>query len=92
MPGKPSLLVRVTWALVWMCLRMLIMVVRPILRLPRRLRWLQVVLVVLFVIVFFHRPALAYYWFWGAALLEITLLILPVVLAERGRIRSWLRR
>lgn len=92
MPGNPSLLVRVTWALVWLCLRMLFMVVRPILRLPRRLRWLQVALVIAFVLAFFYQPAIAYYWFWGAAILEVSLLLLPALWQERDRLRSWLRR
>lgn len=85
------MLVRVTWALVWICLRMLMLVVRPILRLPRELRWLQVLLVVLFVVLFFHRPAIAYYWFWGSALLEVALLIAASAWARRLR-RAWLGR
>lgn len=83
MAANPSVLVRITWALVWICVRMLLLVIRPILRLPRELRWLQVALVVLFVVLFFHRPAIAYYWFWGSALLEIALLVATSEWARR---------
>lgn len=92
MPGKPSVLLRVTWALVWLCVRMLLMVAMPILRLSPRLRWLQVLLLLSFVVLFFYHPVIAYYWFWSAALFELAAWLAPAVLGQRSRIAAWLRR
>jgi hypothetical protein len=87
-----SLLVRITVALLWICLRMLFVVARPIIRLPRELRWLQVVLLLTFVAVFFYRPAIAYYWFWGSVFAELSFLVIQLLFGERDSLRAWLRR
>jgi hypothetical protein len=85
-------LLRITLAMIWLCLRMLLVVARPILRLPKTLRWLQVLLVIAFVAVFFYRPAIAYYWFWASLFAEISFVALPMLFGERDSLRSWLRK
>jgi hypothetical protein len=85
-----TVLVRVTWAMAWICARMLFVVVRPILRLPKAWRWLQVLLVAVFVAVFFYRPAVAYYWFWGSVLAEVAGIVLPLLFGKHNSLRAWL--
>jgi hypothetical protein len=75
----------------WICARMLFVVVRPILRLPRELRWLQVLLAALFVALFFYQPAVAYYWFWGSVFAELAWLVLPLLFGKDNSLRAWLR-
>jgi hypothetical protein len=83
--------VRVTWSLIWLAARMTVVVLQPILRLPARLRWLQVALVLLFVALFFYRPALAYYWFWGSIFFELARLLGALLLRGPDSWRSWWR-
>ena len=75
----------------WICARMLLVVVRPILRLPKELRWLQVLLVAGFVAIFFYRPALAYYWFWGSVIVELAWIALPLLVGRHNSLLAWWR-
>ncbi len=88
----PRPLIRLTWALVFMCLRMLFVVARPIWRLAEDRPWLKALLVALFVLVFFYRPAIAYYWFWGSVLLELTLFFGALLFGKQDSLRAWLER
>ncbi|MEZ4362270.1 MAG: hypothetical protein R3B48_18925 [Kofleriaceae bacterium] len=84
-------LLRVTWALVWILIRMLFVVVRPIMRLPSQLRWLQIALALAFVLAFFYRPAIAYYWFWGSVAVELTFLVGSLLFGRGESLRTWWR-
>lgn len=83
------MLVRITWALLVMCLRMLIMVARPIWRVSKGRHWLKAVLLLLFVLTFFYWPAIAYYWFWGSVLLEVALVLGALLFGKEDSVRAW---
>lgn len=83
------MLVRITWAMLLVCLRMLLVVARPIWRLSQGKHWLKAALLLLFVLVFFYRPAIAYYWFWGSVLLELALILGALLFGKQDSIRAW---
>jgi hypothetical protein len=85
-------LVRITWAMLLVCLRMLFVVARPIWRVSNGRHWLKAVLLLLFVLTFFYRPAIAYYWFWGSVIVEVAFLLGALLFGEQDSVRAWWKR
>lgn len=77
--------------MVLICLRMMFVVAQPALRVAKGKPWLLAALLVAFALVFFYRPAIAYYWFWGTVLYELGRLFYFLLLAPTDSLRSWLR-
>jgi hypothetical protein len=85
-------LLRITWVMVLLCARMLFVVARPIWRVAEQRPWLKAALLALFVLVFLYRPAIAYYWFWGSVIVELTLLGWALLFAKQDSLLAWLKR
>jgi hypothetical protein len=90
-PGSSSVLIRITWALLFVCLRMLLVVGRTVWRLPAS-PWIKGAVLLGFVLVFFYRPAIAYYWFWGSVIYELVMIAYALLFGERDSLRAWLDR
>ncbi len=73
------------------CVRMLTVVARTVWRLPMS-RWLKAAVLVGFVVVFFYRPAVAYYWFWLSFLVELGSVLYSLLFGRDDSLRSWLKR
>jgi hypothetical protein len=94
-PISSSILIRITWALLMVCVRMLLVVGRTVWRLPAS-PWIKVGVLLGFVLVFFYRPAIAYYWFWGSVIYELAMIAYSIVSAilfgDRDSLKAWLDR
>jgi hypothetical protein len=88
-PG--SVLIRITWALLMVCVRMLLVVGRTVWRLPTS-PWIKAAVLLGFVLVFFYRPAIAYYWFWGSVIYELAMIAYAILFGDRDSLKSWLGR
>jgi hypothetical protein len=54
--------------------------------------WIKGAVLLGFVLVFFYRPAIAYYWFWGSVIYELVMIAYALLFGERDSLRAWLDR
>lgn len=89
--AQQRILVRITWALFMICVRMLTVVARTVWRLPVS-SWIKGAVLAGFVLLFFYRPAIAYYWFWASFWIEMSVALYSVLFGKTDSLRAWLKR